>query len=333
MKTMHFSFHGAPMGEEPHPRRICGDLYLPDDGVPIRAVVQFVHGMDEHFGRYRAFGEFLCANGIVLCGEDHRGHGRSAERDANGRLIFGSFSASEGGWQAILGDLFHLRGILKRRFPGVPYFLMGHSLGSFLVRSMMLADDAPGEEPLADGIIFSGTGYYDLLMLQAGRMLVRPYVAKHGREVPFDMAMGALRLVYNARIPKKDYRTPFDWISTDPDTIERHAADPYCGHIPTAGLFDDMIGGMMAICGGTRLSRNVCKAPVLFVSGTDDPVGDYGRGVTKTAALLKSCGVRDITVKLYPKARHEVLLETCRATVMDDILHWLEGITVGGDEA
>ncbi len=322
MKTMHFSYHGVPDVGMPYPRRICGDFYLPEEGTPVRAVLQFVHGMDEHFGRYAEFAEFLTAHGYAVCGEDHRGHGRSAERDENGRLIFGSLSPGEGGWARVLSDLFHLRRILKRKFPDVPYFLMGHSMGSFLVRSMMLSKECC-DSTLADGIILSGTAYYDLMTLQAERAVIRAYVAKHGREVPFDMAMGLLRLLYNARIPKAEYRSPFDWISSDPDTLEKHAADPFCGHIPTGGLFDDMIGGLMAICGGSSGKR--VSTPVLLVAGKDDPVGGYGTGVNKTAVALRRRGAEDVTVRLYAGARHEVLLETCRETVKQDILDWMEG--------
>lgn len=323
MKTIHFSYLGNPEPGASYPRRICGDLYLPEEDVPVRAVVQFVHGMDEHIGRYREFAEFLTANGIVLCGEDHRGHGRSTERDAHGRLIFGSFAKNGDGWQIILGDLFRLRDILKRKFADVPYFLMGHSMGSFLVRSMLLSAHVLYDGVLADGIILSGTAYYDLMTLQAERAVIRAYGRKHGREEPFDMAMGLLRLLYNSRIPKEEYRTPFDWISSDPETLENHAADPYCGHIPTVGLFDDMIGGLMAVCGGTKLYGHCFHVPVLLIAGRDDPVGNYGAGVTKTAAMLRRSG-SSVRVKLYEKARHEVLLEQCRDTVMTDILTWME---------
>ncbi|MBP3918683.1 MAG: alpha/beta fold hydrolase [Clostridia bacterium] len=320
MRLIHFSFLGKGDGME-WERRIYGDLYLPDTGVPLRAVIQFVHGMDEHFGRYREFAEFLCARGVALCGEDHRGHGRSTVCSSAGNPIFGSFSANENGWNLVLSDLWKLRRALKRHFPNVPYLLLGHSMGSFLVRSMLAAKELPGWEMLADGMILSGTAYHEAAVLEAGRALVKRFIQKKGREAPFSLAVNSSAFLYNLRIHNP--KTPIDWVAADPKTVQKHLDDPFCGHTPTAGLFDDMLGGLMAVCAGTLVRRIPVPMPTLFIAGKCDPVGDFGAGVRKTAALFRVCGCPSVTVKLYPDARHEVLLETCRQTVYEDVDAWI----------
>lgn len=320
MQLQHFTYPGTADADGVSPV-IHGDLYMPDPGREIRAVVQFVHGMDEHFGRYRELARALCAEGIVLAGEDHRGHGRSVPEGG----VFGSFSAAGSGWTLVLSDLCRLRGMLRRRFPGVPFFLLGHSMGSFLVRSMLLR----GEEPPADGVILSGTAYHEAAMLEAGRELCRAVIAKSGRETPMTAVMDASGVLYNLRF--HPVKTEYDWVSGDPETVQAHIDDPYCGHTPTAGLFDDMIGGLLAVCAGNVLSSSPKRKkeephiPVLFISGAKDPVGDYGVGVKKTAAVFRYQGYRDVTVLLYPEARHEVLLDRCREITIQDVLAWITG--------
>lgn len=315
MRRRSFTYEGT---QEPTGTRkplLYGDLYLPDEGVPVRAVVQFVHGMDEHFGRYEPFAEFLTANGIALCGEDHRGHGRSVQ------TIFGSFSQSGNGWELVLRDLFLLRTKLKKEFPDVPYFLLGHSLGSFLVRSMTAADTE--EDPVADGIILSGTAYHEAAMLELGMEICRAVIAKKGRETPMEAFMTASGTLYNLKIPK--HKTERDWVCSAPDTQMALQNDPYCGHTPTAGLFYDMFSGLLSVCAGSLLTKKKLSCPVLLISGKDDPVGDYGIGVKKTAALFGRLCPRTET-KLYPGARHEVLLETCRETVYADVLAFMDSL-------
>lgn len=321
MQHFRFSYPGRPEPGSDTPRRICGDLYTPNAGVPVRAVIQFVHGLDEHFGRYGGFARFLCGNGIVLCGEDHRGHGRSVGTGADGQPLYGSFSASGNGWGLILSDLFRLRGILRKRYPGVPYILMGHSMGSFLVRSMLIACRGC-DTPLADGVILSGTAYHEAAVLETGRALVRGFIAKHGREVPYQLAADSSAILYNLRI--RGRKTPLDWLSSDADAVAEHLADPHCGHAPTAGMFDDMLGGLLAVCAGSLLERTKIDMPALFIAGKDDPVGDYGLGVRKTAAQFTLLGCPSVTTKLYAGARHEVLFDTCRVDVYRDILDWTE---------
>ena len=313
MRKISFTYAGTPEQPGAAGPTVYGDCYLPDEDCTVRGIVQFVHGMDEHFGRYSLLAEALAANGYVLCGEDHRGHGRSMT------TVFGSFSASGDGWRLVLSDLFRLRARLKTRFPGIPYILLGHSMGSFLVRSMLLADSA--ETPLADAVILTGTAYHEAALLELGQAYCRSVIAVHGRETPMDSLMELSSVLYNLRIPK--HETARDWVCSAPDILETLKTDPYCGHSPTAGLFDDMLGGLLAVCAGAALTRRRYTMPVLLLSGKNDPVGDYGAGVRKTAALLKPC-CPSVETKLSPGIRHEVLLDVSRELVYRDILTFLD---------
>ena len=291
--------------------RIHGCRWLPASGGP-RAVVQLVHGISEHVGRYDHFAFFLAGHGIAGVGHDHLGHGRTArDRKELGYL------GEKDGWRHLVDDVGLLRERTGRDFPGAPYFLMGHSMGSFVVRTYLI--DRPGT---IDGCILSGTGQEPAPLILLGRglsgLLRRVRGERYVSPLVISMSLGA----YDRQF--RPNRTAADWISRDEQAVDAYVSDPLCRFVPTVGMFHDMMGGLRRIGDPRELRKMDPSTPVYFFSGESDPVGGRGKGVRKVADLFRQAGCRDVEVKLYPGGRHEMLNELNRGEVYDDLLDWLD---------
>jgi alpha-beta hydrolase superfamily lysophospholipase len=284
--------------------------WLPEG--PVRAVLQISHGVAEYIARYEPFAAYLTARGFAVVGNDHLGHGLSVAPGA-ARLYFGG----SGSWNTVVDDLYTLRTQAGARFPGVPYFLLGHSMGSFLARTYLIR--YPGT---VDGAVLMGTGQMAPALLAGGQLIA----AREGRRVGWDqfsplvekLAFGA----YNKTFAPN--RTDFDWLSVSQANVDAYIADPLCGGNASVGLFREMLWGLGFIRSPENLRKMNLNTPILFVSGDKDPVGDCGKGVRRAYRSFQRAGVRDVTMKLYPGARHEILNDNCKETVYRDILQWLE---------
>ena len=265
---------------------IYARAWLPEG--PPRAVVQLVHGVAEHVGRYEEVADFLTGHGFLVCGEDHLGHGKTVEDGSYG------FFAPEDGWDLVVRDIRRLRELEGEQHPGLPYFLLGHSMGSFLTRTYLI--QYPGT---LDGVILSGTGQEPAPLVDA-------------------LSLGA----YNRRF--RPNRTGADWISSDPAAVDAYLADPLCRPKPTVSMFRDMMGGLQFIAKPGNLRNMRADTPVLFLSGEQDPVGGMGRGVRKVRQMFLDAGCTDVTLKLYPGGRHEMFHEVSQREVFEDLLAWLE---------
>ena len=278
---------------------------------PVRGVLQIAHGVAEYIGRYEPFARWLTDRGFAVPGNGRLGHGQSLAPGA-ARLYFGP----RGSWNWVAEDVYALRRRMGEEFPGAPYFLLGHSMGSFLARTYLIR--WPGT---VDGAILMGTGAMPPPVIAAGRAIA----ARESRRVGEDqtsslvdkLAFGA----YNKRFAPN--RTGFDWLSLNQDNVDRYMADPLCSGNATIGLFREMLGGLSFIAKPENLKRMNLNIPVLFISGEMDPVGDCGKGVKRAFESFRKAGVRDVSLKLYPELRHEILNETCRETVYEDIYQWL----------
>lgn len=286
-----------------------------DDGAQPRWILQIVHGMCEYMGRYNDFAEFMARHGAVVCGNDHAGHGRSKGADG-----YGHFAARDGD-KNLVTDVRTLNRAVCGRWPGLPVVMFGHSMGSFICRQYITQF---GEE-LA-GIVLSGTAGDNpasgaaLFLAKAVRLLRggkyrSPFLSK--------MAFGS----YNDRYPEK--RTQYDWISRDPAVVDRYAADEACTYQFTVGAYIDLLRLMRSIEGDRWARRVPADRPYLVLAGSMDPVGNYAKGVGEVCGRLKNAGVKDLTLKIYDGAHHEVLNETNRAEVYDDILAWTERVLSG----
>ena len=278
----------------------------------VRAVLQIAHGMVEHIERYEEFAGYLAEYGIVTVGNDHLGHGKSIASTED----WGFFAEEEGN-RAVIQDMHTLRKKMILEYPQVPYFLLGHSMGSFLARQYLCCYGAE-----LKGAIISGTGWHSRMESWAGMALTKVMAGIFGwhyRSVLIDrMAFGG----YNRWL--KNPRTEKDWLSKEEVEVDRYLADPACTFRFTLNGYYNMFAGLYKIASPEYVAHMPKDLPVLFVAGEDDPVGDFGKGVKKAADSMKKAGVTDISLKLYEKDRHEILKETDRETVFQDIYRWIE---------
>ena len=288
---------------------IAAREWLPD-GQP-RGVVQIVHGVAEYTARYRHVAEFLTAAGFLVCGADHLGHGETA-----GAGEFGFF-APKHGWALVSRDVARLRDIQGEKYPGLPYCMLGHSMGSVLTRTYLI--DHPGALSAA---VLSGTGQENALAVAFGRALAQLLCLLRGPRyvspLVYQLSLGAYNRAFRPN------RTGADWISRDTQVVDAYLRDPRCTFRPTASMFRDLLSGIAYIGRRRNLAKMDPSTPVYFLSGDRDPVGGMGKGVRKVAAMFRSAACWDVTVKLYPGGRHEMLNELNRREVLLDLLAWLE---------
>ena len=280
------------------------------DGKP-RAVVQIAHGIAEHIDRYRPFMEFLANNGFVIAGNDHLGHGKSIRVPEEQ-----GFFAEKDGWWRVVDDMDKLHDIMSKEYPGLPYVLFGHSMGSFLTRTYLIK-----HPDKYDGVILSGTGHQSPALVLGGNAASSVMAKLNGA-----MGDGAKldSLAFGTYLNKiENPRTKFDWLSRDSEQVDKYIADPLCGFVGKISLYRDMMQGIKFITDKKNIAQMNKENPVYFMSGDGDPVGDYGKGVERAYKAFCDAGLHDVFMRLYPGGRHEMLNETNKEQVYQDILNWL----------
>ena len=304
IRTTHFHYPSARDGCSIHA------LEWAPEGPP-RGIVHLVHGISEHIGRYDETARFLAEHGFLVCGEDHLGHGRTVTDGSYGLF------APENGWTLAARDVRALRKLEGARHPNLPYFLLGHSMGSFLTRTYLIL--WPGT---VSGAVLMGTGQEPAPLVALGKRISALECRRLGPRgvspLVHTLSLGA----YNRRF--RPSRTPSDWLSRDPAEVDAFLADPLCQSRPTVSLFRDMMGGLQLIARRDQLARMDPSVPVCFLSGQEDPVGGMGRGVEQVVRMFQDAGCRDLSLHLYPGARHELFHEQNRREVWADLLDWLE---------
>ena len=245
----------------------------------VRAVLQLSHGMVEFIDRYKPLAEYLAGRGILVTGHDHLGHGGSIRSKDD----YGYFAEPDGN-RAVLADLHAMTVRTKELYPDVPYFLLGHSMGSFYARQYLCEY---GRE--LDGAIIMGTGFQPKALVQ--------------------FAKG---------------RTTHDWLNRDAAEVDKYLADERCTFTFTLNAYYSMFSGILRLHDPAFLAQMPKDLPLLFLAGDADPVGEQGKGVRRAIQSLESVGVQNIESKFYPGARHELLVETNHQEVFQDIGDWLE---------
>lgn len=287
---------------------VSGAIYTHRE-IPPKAIVQISHGMCEHIGRYHDFIEYLVKNGFAVAGHDHLGHGKTAQ---NGE--YGYFSQKNGA-KYVLNDLYQMNQLTHKCFPNLPYFLLGHSMGSFFAR--LYAAVYPNT---IDGLILSGTAgptpgvdagilLTEFLMKTKGEKFVSPVVQK--------IAFGK----YLSQI--KNPKTQYDWISRDERIVSEYAKDEACTFVFTVSAFHELFSTLRAVSSEKWVNRIPKDLPIFLFSGDADPVGNYGKGVIEVENMLKKANIKDVELLLYSKGRHEMLNELNRTKVYADVLDWL----------
>ena len=276
-----------------------------------RAVVQIAHGIAEHIDRYRPFMEFLADNGFVAAGNDHLGHGKSIRVPEEQ-----GFFAEKDGWWRVVDDMDKLHDIMSKEYPELPYVLFGHSMGSFLTRTYLIK-----HPDRYDAVILSGTGHQSPALVLGGNAAASVMAKLNGA-----MGDGAKldSLAFGTYLSKiENPRTKFDWLSRDTEQVDKYIADPLCGFVGKIGLYRDMMQGIKFITDKKNIAQMNKEKPVYFMSGNGDPVGDYGKGVERAYNAFCDAGLHDVFMRLYPGGRHEMLNETNKEQVYQDILNWL----------
>lgn len=280
------------------------------DGEPV-AVLQIVHGVAEHVYRYDEFAAFLAKKGFLVVAEDHMGHGLSI---GDGEAV-GVF---RGGWFKALADVHRLFQYTHKEFPSIPYILLGHSMGSFLARSFLCRYPDSG----ISAAILSGTAWMHRAVINSGKAAATLVGKRQGMETPSNFLNNMMFGSYCSRI--ENPRTPCDWLTRDEQIVDAYVADPLCGFTITAGLAKDMMTGLRYIQEPANLAKMSKNLPVWFIAGEEDPVGGYGSGVERAAKEFRKAGMENVSLKLYPACRHEVLNELNKEEVYADILCWLK---------
>jgi len=290
--------------------KLHGVACTPDGNV--RAVLQITHGMTEHIGRYDRLAERLTEQGIAVCGFDLRGHGLN-ESESNIATL------GKDGWEASLTDMRIIHGIFKQKFQNVPYFVLGFSLGSFLLREYISRHPKD-----IDGAIIAGTGCQPSLILDIIMLIVSTQITKNGFDNTTPLVRKLSFETYNNKF--KLTRTGFDWLCSDEAQLDEYLNDDACRRDISSGLFHQLLSsmkrtGQQHACIGWNRSM-----PVLLMSGKDDPVGDMGKGVVKILHNMEKRGFCDVELKLYEKARHDIFHEYANGTadrVINDICRWI----------
>ena len=290
--------------------------WLPEGEV--RGVLQVAHGVSEYAGRYAPLAEFLTERGWAVAANDHIGHGQS--------MTPGAPTAHFTSADTVVDDLYTLRNLEGKKFPDRPYFFLGHSMGSYLVRSYLIR--RPGT--LA-GAIIMGTGQMRPLDIAYCLLVARRDAVRYGWE---HTSPAVNRLSFN-KYNKifRPTRTDYDWLSADPGNVDRYIADPLCGADASLALCRETLHLMRDVQKPKNLRRMDLSTPVLFLSGSMDPVGGCGRETARAFNSFRQAGVRDVRMKLYPGARHEILNDACRQLVFKDVSIWCEAHISAADSA
>ncbi len=286
--------------------------WLPDTAP--KAIIQIVHGMNEHMGRYEDLAAFLNDHDILVVGSDQLGHGRTASEGDKG------FFCSKDPCRVLLEDIHKLRSLMQEGYPDVPYFILGHSMGSYLLRAY-LTDHSEG---LAGALIL-GTGYNAPIVTGFGIGLTKALSkihGDHGRSHIIEAIVFGNKAYRQFDLSGEDYSN--SWLCKDPDVVADFYSDELCDFQFTLNGYLGLFQAVKTACTQNLVDQVRTDLPILIASGTDDPVGDMGAGVQKTRDLFLNAGLTDVTMKLYEGDRHELFRELDKDKVNDDLVTWIE---------
>lgn len=277
----------------------------------VRGILQICHGMVEYIGRYDEFAAWISKKGYYVVGNDHLGHGESVCAPD----CYGYFPEDKGN-ECVIGDIRKLHCITKKKYPDLPYFMLGHSMGSFLLRQYI---QTYGKE--IQGAIIMGTGFQPVPLLRTGMLVCRILAWKYGwkyrSKIVDAMAFGG----YNKRF--EPGKTGKEWLSKNEKNVDAYVCDERCMFLFTLSGYYQMFRGMKTLT-DKRIKKIPKTLPVLFLSGKEDPVGAFGKGVETVYKQYQKAGIRDVQIRLYEGLRHEILNETERIHVYEEVYQWMD---------
>ncbi|MBT5219605.1 MAG: alpha/beta hydrolase [Woeseia sp.] len=280
--------------------------WCPSDAPPT-LVIQVLHGLGEHAGRYERFAAACNADRIAVIAHNHRGHGRVQG--------FGHY-ADHDGWPKVISDVLQVRQHIAELFPTVPVVLLGHSMGSYIAQSFVMRHGGNNH-----ALILSASTYAPRGQLRAGHLCAQLLTALTGGQRVNSFLNHSGLGKFNERF--KPARTKFDWLSRDEAEVDRYIQDPLCGGDFSNKLWADLTGGLLEITSGDAAATVRQDLPILILGGERDPVGG-AIGLTLLADVYRKTGHDDVTLKIYPEGRHEMLNETNRDEVTRDIIEWIQ---------
>ncbi len=278
----------------------------------IRGILQICHGMVEYIERYDEFASYMCEQGYCVIGHDHLGHGKSINTEAD----YGYFPEQDGN-RFVIGDVQQLRVMTEKEHANLPYLMLGHSMGSFLLRQYLTMYG----EGLA-GAVIMGTGYQPMAVLVAGQQLCRITAFFKGWRYRSKFVDNLSFGGFNKRFEPGE--TARDWVTSDRKLCRKYVEDPLCMFRFTLGGYYQMFEGMKVLARKESIERIPKDLPILFTAGMDDPVGAFGKNVKKVYKKYKDAGIEKTAIKLYAGSRHEILNETNREQVYEDLYSWCE---------
>ena len=281
-----------------------------DEVSPI-AILQLIHGMAEHIGRYDEFACHMAQKGYIVVGDDHLGHGKSAKEYGD----YGYFCEKNAA-SVLVSDEHRLKESIQKQEKNLPYFMLGHSMGSLILRNYLIHY---GQE--INGAIVCGTANNGPVMVNMARLVSGLFkLCGKSREKSAFID----RLVFGSYNKRTEKRTCFDWINIDEKVVDEYMNDPQCGFLFTVNGFDTIFQLSANLNKKSFLKRVPKDLPILLMAGKEDPVGNYGKGVAQVYRQYRQLGIADVELKLYDNSRHEILLEPEKDLVFADICNWLQ---------
>ena len=284
--------------------------WIPDEKP--KAILQIAHGFTEYILRYEQFAEYLVKKGIMVVGNDHLGHGKSIAKDSE-PMYFGP----TGSWKWAVEDMYTCTKMIKEKYPEIPYYMLGFSLGSFLLRTYLI--EYPG---IADAAIIMGTGETPPVQIALAKFIANKEAKKVGENHTSPMIKKLTFDTYNKFFAPN--RTDYDWLCSDNEGLDEYIADQMRGGNLSAGLFREMLSGMKFTSEIKNLKKMNLNTTILFIYGDEDPVGEKGKGVIKAYHKFQDIGMKDVEIKLYPKLRHDILHEKCKKEIYEYVYNWIE---------
>lgn len=275
-----------------------------------KAVLQVFHGMAEHIKRYDAFARYLNFLGLIVVGHDHRGHGDSKRVN----LPYGYLG--ESGFDKVVEEGHMVTSYIKKKYPGLPIVLFAHSFGSFVAQKYICRY---GQDIQA--LILSGSAMKKGIDIHLAYGIAKAQVMVYDDHKPGKLLDKLSFGAFNKRI--NNPKTAFDWLSSDPGSVDKYIKDPRCGQVSPLNFYSEFLGGLKGLYKTQALEAVPKNLPLLIVSGQDDPVGGYGKSLHKLRAMYNDLGLVDVTLNLYDGGRHELLNEVKAQEVFEDLGRWI----------
>ncbi|KFF25509.1 alpha/beta fold hydrolase [Chryseobacterium vrystaatense] len=284
-------------------------LFTPET-IAVKATLLIIHGMQEHSGRYAEIAGYFADLGFAVLTYDHLGHGKSVKDKKD----IGFFQLDQPD-EKLVSDADVMSDYLIEQYPDVPHFVLGHSMGSFVMRCLL--QRASGK---LNGAIITGTGGP-----LPGVNLIKGYLSLANTIAPhYPTYLNTLFTKVNNKHFKNDNDfSDTSWLSLNPANRKAFTQDELCGIPFTNNAFYTLFSIYKKATARNWAAPIPKSFPLLFVSGQNDPIGDFGKGVTKTVENLKLDGFKDVEVKIYPEMRHEILNEEIRENILHQIDNWL----------